>query len=514
MDPNAASFSWADATEEAEKLENEKKSTASPSKGGDDVAQVAALVEQMPKPSEDASLDEDMPAKTVLDRRGGLNEDDGEVEIHVESSDGVTAQAVTSFEDFGLSPELKQAVYDVGYNEPSAIQSRALPLILANRNVVGQAPTGTGKTAAFVLGALSKCDPNTDAPQALIVSPTRELTRQLYDVVLELGKFTKLKYQLVVPDASGLTQAIRAQVVIGTPGKLLDTIKQKSLNLRSVRIMVLDEADQMLGMQNLCTQVLRLKKSCPTKCQMLCFSATFDEKVKAFAKKVVPQPCDMLTLKRKKLSLDRIKQFWINCGSEQGKFDALSDIYGYLSIGQSIIFVHRVDTASELAAKMTAQGHKLSALHSRHKPAERDALIDAFRNGKTKVLISTNVLARGIDILQVSLIINYDLPLTKDNQPDPETYLHRIGRSGRWKNDGIAINFVHDAKSRRDLQVLDEAFPQPIHELQLDDIPKLDKMLRELKMSGTKKVQAESAALSAAPAAAATPTTTTTATTA
>lgn len=248
---------------------------------------------------------------------------------------------------------------------------------------------------------------------------------------------------------------------------------------------MLDEADVMLDKQGMKTQSLRLKGCMPGKgngCQILLFSATYNEEVEKFAEEFVPEPKCSIRLQRKELSLDKIAQFFIEADNERQRFNILSDLYCYLTIGQSIIFVERKDTASNLTKQMEGAGHAVSLLHGDLKPSERDKIIDDFRSGKTKVLITTNVLARGIDIQQVSLVINYDIPLIAGQvgQPDYSTYLHRIGRSGRFGRSGIAINFVHDAQSKRHLQAIEAYFSREIKRFPMEEIDKLDAMLREI----------------------------------
>jgi len=390
-----------------------------------------------------------------------------------------------SFEELNLKPELLQGIYSMGFNKPSKIQESALPILLAQtnppKNMIAQAQSGTGKTAAFVLNMLTRVDSKVQFPQALCIAPTRELARQIMDNVQKMGKFTDIKSQLVVKDEN-FPPKITAQIVVGTPGKMLDLINHKQMDLSKVKVFVLDEADVMIDKSALGDQSIKVKRSLPKDCQICLFSATFKPEVRKFAERVVPQPCTNIFLKRKQLTLDGIQQLHIECNTESNKFNVLSDIYGYLTVGQSIIFVHSRRTAQELTDKMTKAGHTVSLLHggADMSSGERDRVIDDFRDARTKVLITTNVLARGIDILQVMLVINYDLPLDGENKPDFETYLHRIGRSGRFGRKGIAINFVHDETSRRNLKTFIEFFQRPIESFPADKIEQLQPMLEKL----------------------------------
>jgi ATP-dependent RNA helicase DDX19/DBP5 len=269
-------------------------------------------------------------------------------------------------------------------------------------------------------------------------------------------------------------------IVVGTPGKITDLIKNRFINMREIKTFVLDEADHMLDQQGLKEQTMRVHAMLPRGCQVLLFSATYDDDVTAFALKTVPQPRTTMRLERSQLTVDKIAQFFVECTNDQHKFSVLSDIYAYLTIGQSIIFCQRKDTADALTRFMKEAGHTVSLLHGNLDTKERDRVIDEYRFGKTRVLITTNVLSRGIDILQITLVINFDVPVDQSGKPDYATYLHRIGRSGRFGRSGIALNFVSDERSKRTLKQIEQYFGKPIAEFPSNDLPKLDQMLREL----------------------------------
>jgi ATP-dependent RNA helicase DDX19/DBP5 len=413
----------------------------------------------------------------------GLAPEDEEDKLSVLQSDPTSPlYSVRSFEELNLKPELLKGVFAMNFSKPSKIQEAALPVILNDppQNLIAQAQSGTGKTAAFTLGMLSRIDSTRKVPQALCICPTRELARQLFDVIGKLGKFTDIVPFLAVRDVASVRGILPNQIVVGTPGKITDLIKKRSIDLRNIKVFVLDEADEMLEQQGLGDQTLRIQKQLPRGCQILLFSATYAEKVAEFAKKVVPRPFVSITLERKQLSLEKIAQFYIDCGSEERKFDILSELYCYLSVGQSIIFVHRRETARNLAKRMNEDGHTVSLLEGSMDPQLRDQIIDEFRQGRTKVLIATNVIARGIDILQVSMVINYDLPLDRMNKPDFSTYLHRIGRSGRFGRSGIAVNLVCDERSRRDLKAIEDYFGKEIIAFPPENIPKFAEMLERM----------------------------------
>lgn len=337
--------------------------------------------------------------------------------------------SVKSFDQLGLTEELLKGIYSMKYQKPSKIQERALPLLLQNppRNMIGQSQSGTGKTAAFVLTMLSRVDFNLNAPQAIALAPSRELARQIMDVVHEMGKYTKVKTAYAIPDAIAPGSKVDAQIVVGTPGKTFDLIKKKAIDPKNVKVFVLDEADNMLDQQGLGEQSIRVKNTMPKTCQLVLFSATFPDNVREFAARLAPE-ANEIRLKQEELNVDLIKQFYMDCRDEEHKYEVLVELYNLLTIGQSIIFCAKRETADAIAQRMTAEGHKVDSLHGKLDTASRDRTIDAFRDGKSKVLIATNVIARGIDIMQVTLVVNYDMPVTQKGEPDAETYLHRIGK--------------------------------------------------------------------------------------
>lgn len=216
---------------------------------------------------------------------------------------------------------------------------------------------------------------------------------------------------------------------------------------------------------------------CPRDVQTLLFSATFKPEVMTFASRVVPSP-NVLTLKKEELSIDAISQFYMKCNDYKHKFEMLSAIYGLLSMSQSIIFVHSRNTAEQVQAHMQLEGHQTSLLHGGMGPAERDAVIDAFRRGLSRVLITTNVLARGIDVPQVYLVINFDMPVDVNNDPDIETYLHRIGRTGRFGRSGVSINFIHDARSFDVMMAIRNYYKKPMVEIPTHDLEAIDSSLK------------------------------------
>ncbi|TID30820.1 hypothetical protein CANINC_000585 [Pichia inconspicua] len=369
-----------------------------------------------------------------------------------------------TFEELGLRDELLKGLYAMKFSKPSKIQEKALPLLLSNppRNMIGQSQSGTGKTAAFALTMLTRVDESDPHLQAVCLSPARELARQTLDVVAEMGKFTKVKTQLLVPgslDREAGRGAVNAQIVVATPGFLLDMIRKKIVDVSHVKVFVIDEADNMLDQQGLGDQCSRIKKFVARNngIQLVLFSATFPDEVRKYAERFVPN-ANTLELKHEELNVDEITQFYIDCANADDKFKYLCELYGLMTIASSIIFVQTKQTADHLYFNMKKEGHKVSVLHGSLQSSDRDKLIDDFREGRSKVLITTNVLARGIDIPSVTMVVNYDMPFDKNGKPDPSTYLHRIGRTGRFGRRGVSISFIDNKRAYDCLQSISSYF--------------------------------------------------------
>lgn len=368
-----------------------------------------------------------------------------------------------TFEELGLHEDLLKGIYNMKFAKPSKIQERALPLLLSNppRNMIAQSQSGTGKTAAFALTILSRINYSLASPQALVMSPSRELARQTLEVIQEMGKFTQVTTAQAIKDES-LPPKVTAHVIVGTPGTVTDLIKRRVIDPKCIRLYVLDEADNMLDLQGLGDQSRALKRFLPKDCQIVLFSATWADRVRKFAEEIAPQ-ANQITLKPQELSVEGIRQFYVDCrqqmrGDKNRKYHILVGLYSLLTVSQSIIFVKRRDTAEEIHQKMLEKHHAVVSLHGKMEAAQRDDVIDSFRAGKCKVLITTNVIARGIDIANVNMVVNYDMPTDQYGRADPETYLHRIGRTGRFGRTGVAVNFIHDDKSMEVMDVIAQMY--------------------------------------------------------
>lgn len=373
-----------------------------------------------------------------------------------------------TFQELKLPEHLLKAIFEMGFERPSAIQEEALPRILANppRNVIGQAQSGSGKTAAFVVGMLYRVNIDTPATcQALCVTPTRELAVQIFqNAITPMAAHMKgLKVRLALAGETIERGAkLDAHIVIGTPGKVVDWLKRRIIDTRKMKVFVLDEADNMVAESGHRANSLIIKKQLPKGCQSLLFSATFPDEVIAFAEKMVYNP-DKILIERgpEYLVLDVIKQIWVDCQGYEGgggKLQFLEDIYSILTLGQSIIFVGTKRDADSVHRTLSDSGYTCSLLHGGVDNDERDRTMEAFRKMESNVLITTNVLARGVDVDNVCLVVNYDVPVDKDGNPDFETYLHRIGRTGRFGRKGTAINLIGDQRSIEVLAAIEAHF--------------------------------------------------------
>ncbi|CAF94489.1 unnamed protein product, partial [Tetraodon nigroviridis] len=484
--------SWAQAVDEqeaaAESISNlqirerseENGTTINSTNSGTAAAMSAATLEATGDKSTDDDDKEDRAAQSLLNKliRSNLVKNTNQVEV-LQKDPSSPLYSVRSFEELRLKPQLLQGVYSMGFNRPSKIQETALPMMLAEppQNLIAQSQSGTGKTAAFVLAMLSHVDPSKKYPQCLCVSPTYELALQTGKVIEQMGQYyseVKLVYAIrgnKMPKGTKLQE----QIVIGTPGTVLDWCgKFKFFDPKKIRVFVLDEADVMIDTQGHQDQSIRIQRMLPQSCQMLLFSATFEESVWKFAKRIVPDP-NIIKLKREEETLDTIKQYYVLCNSREEKFQALCNIYGAITIAQAIIFCHTRKTAGWLAGELSRENHQVAVLSGEMQVEQRAAVIERFRDGKEKVLVTTNVCARGIDVEQVSVVINFDLPVDKDGNPDNETYLHRIGRTGRFGKRGLAINMVGNTNMNI-LKKIQEHFNKKIEKLDTDDLDEIEKI--------------------------------------
>jgi translation initiation factor 4A len=376
-----------------------------------------------------------------------------EGEQQTTESDGVETnwnEVVSSFDDMDLKEDLLRGIYAYGFEKPSAIQQRAVKPTLTGRDVIAQAQSGTGKTATFAIGILQTLDTQVKECQSLVLAPTRELAQQIVKVITSLGDFMQIAIHACVggtavrDDIRTLQEGVH--VVVGTPGRVYDMIQRRALRLESVRMFVLDEADEMLS-RGFKEQIYDVFKYMPESVQCCIFSATMPLEVLEVTSKFMRDPIRIL-VKKDELTLEGIKQFFIAIEREEWKLETLCDLYSTLTITQAIIYCNTRRKVDWLTEQMQSRDFTVSSMHGDMDQRERDLIMREFRSGSTRVLITTDLLARGIDVQQVSLVINYDLPTNREN------YIHRIGRSGRFGRKGVSINFITqgDVRYLRDIE--------------------------------------------------------------
>lgn len=363
----------------------------------------------------------------------------GQSELKFSTSSKV--KITPTFESMNLKDDLLRGIYSYGFEAPSAIQSRAISQIISGRDVVAQAQSGTGKTATFTIGMLQVIDLKKKDLQALVLSPTRELAQQISQVITNLGDYMDVKVMAVtggktLKDDLRKIQSKGCHVVSGTPGRVLDMIKRHILQTRHIQVLVLDEADELLSDDlGFKQQIYDIFKTLPKACQVVVVSATMNKEILEVTKKFMSDPLKIL-VKRQDVSLEGIKQYYVNVEKEDWKFDTLCDLYDSLTITQCVIFCNTRKKVDWLSHKLKQTNFAVVSMHGDMKQEERDKIMKNFRSGHSRVLVSTDVWARGIDVQQVSLVVNYDIPEIL------ESYIHRIGRSGRFGRKGVAINFL------------------------------------------------------------------------
>jgi len=359
-------------------------------------------------------------------------------------------EVTDNFDDMNLKEELLRGVFAYGFEKPSAIQQRAILPVIKGHDVIAQAQSGTGKTATFSISILQSIDISIRKCQALVLSPTRELAQQIQKVVLALGDYMDCKCHACiggtnVRDDMKILEA-GVHVVVGTPGRVWDMINRRALNTENIKMFVLDEADEMLS-RGFKDQIYEVFQLLPPQTQVVLLSATMPPDVLEVTKNFMRDPIRIL-VKRDELTLEGIKQFYVSVEKEEWKLDTLCDLYETVTITQAIIFCNTRRKVDWLTEKMQSREFTVSAMHGEMTQAEREIIMREFRSGSSRVLITTDLLARGIDVQQISLVINYDLPANREN------YIHRIGRGGRFGRKGVAINFVtnEDVRMLRDIE--------------------------------------------------------------
>jgi translation initiation factor 4A len=349
------------------------------------------------------------------------------------------------WDDLDISDGILRSIFSYGFETMTEIQQRSIYPIMQGMDVIAQAQSGTGKTGSFVVACLSKIDVTKQETQTIILAPTHELVMQIYNVAKSLSEFMDGIRLHVLVGGSPVQEDVRLlkenppHFIVGCTGRVHDMLRRNALNPDTIKLCVLDEADEMLS-DGFREQIYYIFKQLPSDVQISLFSATMPEEMLRISEKFMRNPI-RITMNPAQLTLDGIKQFYVAVRDDRDKYDCLRDLYQSLTLSQTIIYANNVERVMMLTEKMQDDGFPVCCIHSTMTKPERNEVLIKFRKGDYRVMISSNVTARGIDVQQVSTVINYDVPTST------ETYLHRIGRSGRYGRKGVAINMV----TRRDV---------------------------------------------------------------
>lgn len=344
---------------------------------------------------------------------------------------------IDNFDSLNLNEDLIKGVYLHGFTQPSKIQIKGIGSINTGKDCILQSQSGTGKTATYLLGVMNRLEPTETGCQGIIITPTRELADQVCTVANNLAKYTNYKIAKCVGGtdvANNRNELKSASLVIGTLGRIYHMIVEKKINIHKVKFMVLDEADELLA-DGISEKLQNIFDKAPSGIQIVLISATMSLNVFNASKKFTHEPIKVL-LKNNEVIVDLISQFYLDVETEELKFDTLLDLYNLVSTSQAIIFCNTIRKVEWLEQNLKQNNFPITVIHSNMNQTERDNVVKDFRDGKTRLLLTTDLLSRGIDIPQVNMVINYDLPLSK------ETYVHRIGRCGRFDKKGVAITMV------------------------------------------------------------------------
>jgi len=397
----------------------------------------------------------DNPPHDQHDQPEDNSNDNNESANTITSKDGISIEStwnevIDNFDDMKLRENLLRGIFAYGFEKPSAIQQRAIIPAMRGYDLIAQAQSGTGKTATFSIAILQQIDFSVRQCQALVLAPTRELAQQIQKVILALGDYQKVVCHSCI-GGTAIRDDIRileggVHVIVGTPGRVFDMIDRGALKTQDMKMFVLDEADEMLS-RGFKDQIYDVFRKLPNQIQVILLSATMPEDVLEVTKRFMRDPINIL-VKKEELTLEGIKQFFINVDKEEWKLETLTDLYETMTITQAVIFLNTRRKVDWLKEKLHEKDFTVSSMHGDMDQGERDIIMKEFRTGSSRVLITTDLLARGIDVQQVSLVINYDLPNNREN------YIHRIGRGGRFGRKGVAINFVttEDTRILRDIE--------------------------------------------------------------
>lgn len=367
-----------------------------------------------------------------------------------------------NFDNLNINENILKGIYLYGFKKPSSIQIKGISSISTGKDCILQSQSGTGKTATYLIGILNNLQSNKKC-QVIVLTPTRELALQVYKVACSLTKYSTHKVSLVIGGTNInelKEQLINTNLVIGTLGRVNHMIQNKKINMNDVNMLVIDEADNMLveGVSDDLEKIFN--KMIPTS-QKILISATLSQNVFSLSDKIMENPIKVL-LKKTEIAVDLITQFYVDVEQEEYKLDVLLDLYNIISSTQAIIFCNTIRKVTWLTEKLNEKNFSITTIHGKMTQSERNIVVNDFRNSKTRLLLTTDLLARGIDIPQVNLVINYDLPLNK------ETYIHRIGRCGRFGKKGLSITMVKMEDSN-DVRLLNRM--KNYYKLDINEIP-------------------------------------------
>lgn len=368
---------------------------------------------------------------------------------NINEEDSVSLE-IKTWDELDLNPNLLRGIFSYGFEKPSPIQQMAIKPLINGSDVIAQAQSGTGKTATFTIGSLANIDVNNNTTQVMVLSPTKELTLQTAKVFESIGSMIDgLRIQTmyggsVIEEGGSFSNKNAPHVICGCPGRVFDMMRRDKISSKSIKLLILDEADEMLS-AGFKDQVYNIFQYLSEEVQVALFSATLPESINSIINKIMRDPVK-ISVKREMLTLEGIKQYFIAIDDDRQKYLTLQKLFSFLSVSQCIIYCNSVRRVQDLYEAMKEDEFPVCRIHSNMDKSEREKSFNDFRNGQSRVLISSNVTARGIDIQQVSVVINFDVPKCV------HTYLHRIGRSGRWGRKGVGINFI----TRRDINKIKE----------------------------------------------------------
>ncbi len=383
--------------------------------------------------------------------------------LNDDNNNNLNITEIKSWDDIQMKEDILRGIYAVGFETPSPIQKQSLSPMINKCDLIAQAQSGTGKTGAFTIGTLNIIDENINKTQAVILSPTRELSIQTFSVLQSIGGFMdKLRIKLLVGGVSSESdqKEIRSRtphVIVGCPGRTFDMMRRNHINSKTIKLIVLDEADEMLSV-GFKEQVYNIFQFLNKDVQVCLFSATLPNEINSLTDKFMREPVKIL-VKSEMLTLEGISQYYVALEDDIGKYETLKDLYNTISMVQCIIYCNSIKRVEDLYNAMKEDNYPVARIHGNMDKEERTASYHDFKCGSSRVLISSNVTARGIDVQQVQVVINFDVPR------DVHTYLHRIGRSGRWGRKGVGINFI----TKRDIKNLKNI--ESHYSTQIEELP-------------------------------------------